>query len=65
MRAGRVNALGVETEVVSLYFEAQFVCDLRLFLFDFRVAELHNSIALQADQVVVMIAPVEFKDCFA
>ena len=37
---------------------AQAGGDLGLFLFDFRVTKLHNAVALQADQVVMVLATI-------
>ena len=50
---------------MRLNFEAQFASDFGLLFFDFRVAELNDTITLQADQVVMVLTPVQFEHGFA
>ena len=45
--------------------KAPFLGDCFLAFFDFSVVELFNVTALQADQMVMVAAPVEFVDGFA
>jgi hypothetical protein len=65
MRAGGINAFGIQTQVVRLYSKAKLASDFGLLLFDFRIAKLDDTITLQADQVVMVLATIEFKNGFA
>ena len=65
MRAIRFGAGGVQRQGVILEFKAAFQGDLTLALLDFRVIELLDEAAVQAYQVIVMLAFVEFVNCLA
>ena len=65
MRAGVIDAFGIQTQVVRLYSKAELASDFGLLLFDFRIAKLYDTITLQADQVVMVLATIEFKNGFA
>ena len=61
MRAVGLDAIDVQMQRVLVDDEAALLGDLDLALFDFGVVELFDPPALQADQMVVMIAYVEFE----
>ena len=65
MRAGVIDAFGIQTQVVRLYSKAELASDFGLLLFDFRIAKLYDTITLQADQVVMVLTTIEFKNGFA
>ena len=65
MWAALIHTVGIQAEIVCLDPEPQLVRNFGLFLFDFGIAEFDDTVALQADQVVMMVATVEFKHRFA
>ena len=65
MWAGLIDTVGIQTEVVRLTLETELVGDVGLFLLDFRVAEFHDAVTLQTDEVVVVVATIEFKNRLA
>ena len=65
MRALGPAAVTVKRERMLLELEALLSCDLLLPLLDLGVIKLLDPAALQANQVVVMLAFVEFEHRFA
>ena len=61
MRAIRLRASAVERERVLVQCEAAFGCDGLLTPFDLGVVELFDAAAVNADQMVVVRAFVEFE----
>ena len=59
------GAVGVDVQRMVVDGEAAVLGDLFLTLFYFRVVELFDMAALQADQMVVVAALIEFEDRFA
>jgi hypothetical protein len=65
VRAVRLFAVDVKVEGVLAHLEAALLGDLVLALLDLGVVELLDLAALQADQVVVVLALVQFEDRLA
>ena len=61
MGTPRLHAVGVEVERVLGDLEAALAGDLRLPLLDLGIVELLDAAALQADQVIVVTALVQFE----
>ena len=64
MRAGRFGAINIQMQGVVLDGEPAFSCDISLAAFDFFIEKLFDMTALDADQMIVMIADIELVDGF-
>lgn len=65
MRAIVLDALGVEVQGVILNGEAALLGNRILALFNFRIVKLLNSSALDANQMVVVLAVIDLENCLA
>ena len=65
VRARRLGAFGVQIQCVFLDYEASFLGDFRLPALDFGVVEFFDAAAIDTDEMVVVLARIEFEDRLA